>query len=314
MGPPFRSKKIAVCGPPAPVAAATGHISGKWSASRPWQIEFPAGSTRAPGRIGRCGAGCGWAASPLLAPWPSRSPAGANRQAGTTGPGKPDGLLWTPSGAAADHAGRFRRGDSLELTFDNELPVPALLNWHGLDGIPAVEPLAGRVPLRAGLKQNLLIPLLHAGPSSATCGFSATVRHGRRGRWRWSSAESGAVAVDRDEVLLLEDWRLRPDGTADRTGQRSRGCQPLYTINGETSRDITVHSHERLRLRFINGFQRNVVALKMEASISGSWPSTASRPNRSWHATARWCWRPAPGSTPSSTQPLRRARRGDSAA
>ena len=26
--------------------------------------------------------------------------------------------------------------------------------------------------------------------------------------------ESGAVAVDRDEVLLIEDWRIGPDGTA----------------------------------------------------------------------------------------------------
>ena len=27
-------------------------------------------------------------------------------------------------------------------------------------------------------------------------------------------SETEPVAVDRDEVLLIEDWRLRPDGTA----------------------------------------------------------------------------------------------------
>ena len=42
--------------------------------------------------------------------------------------------------------------------------------------------------------------------------------------------------------------------------------------------------------------------------MSGSWRSTASRRSRSWRATARWCWRPAPGSTPSSMQPPRLAR------
>ena len=34
--------------------------------------------------------------------------------------------------------------------------------------------------------------------------------------------------------------------------------------------------------------------------MSGSWPSTASRPSRSWPAMARWCWRRAAGSMPSS--------------
>ena len=41
--------------------------------------------------------------------------------------------------------------------------------------------------------------------------------------------ESEAVAVDRDEVLLIEDWRVRPDGTAIAPGDRPRGtpCQSI---------------------------------------------------------------------------------------
>ena len=35
-------------------------------------------------------------------------------------------------------------------------------------------------------------------------------------------AESEPVAVDRDEVLLIEDWRLRPDGTAIAPGPTPR--------------------------------------------------------------------------------------------
>jgi FtsP/CotA-like multicopper oxidase with cupredoxin domain len=76
-------------------------------------------------------------------------------------------------------------------------------------------------------------------------------------------AESEAVAVDRDEVLLIEDWRLRPDGTAIAPGVDPKDTTPLYTINGRTMPDIPIRRHERLRLRFINGFQRNVIALKL---------------------------------------------------
>ena len=77
-------------------------------------------------------------------------------------------------------------------------------------------------------------------------------------------AESESVAVDRDEVFLIEDWRLRPDGTAIAPGVDPGDTTPLYTVNGLTTPDITVRTHERLRFRFINGCQRAVIAVKME--------------------------------------------------
>ena len=76
--------------------------------------------------------------------------------------------------------------------------------------------------------------------------------------------ESEAIAVDRDEVLLFEDWRLRPDGTAIAPGIDPRDAVPVYTVNGQRTLDIPVRARERLRLRFINGFQRNVIAVKIE--------------------------------------------------
>ena len=186
-------------------------------------------------------------------------------RAGTTGPGKPDGLLWTSSGAAADQAGRFRRGESLELTFNNELAVPALLNWHGLDGIQAVEPLAAQTPLSAGLEQNLQIPLRQAGTFLCDLRLLGDSQARPARALALIVGESGTIPVDRDEILLLEDWRLRPDGTALAPGADAGNASRLYTIDGETSRDIAVRSNERLRLRFINGCQRTVVALKMES-------------------------------------------------
>jgi FtsP/CotA-like multicopper oxidase with cupredoxin domain len=64
--------------------------------------------------------------------------------------------------------------------------------------------------------------------------------------------------------LLIEDWRLRPDGTAIAPGIEPKDTAAVYTINGRASLDIPVRANERLRLRFINGFQRNVIAIKIE--------------------------------------------------
>jgi FtsP/CotA-like multicopper oxidase with cupredoxin domain len=177
--------------------------------------------------------------------------------------GGPDTPIWSLEGPIPDHF-HFKRGDALEITVGNDLPVPTLLNWHGIDGTPAAEPLVARAPLAPGATENLVIPLRHAGT------FWCDLRLLGDGQARPSPAralivgESESVAVDRDEVFLIEDWRLRPDGTAIAPGADGKDTTPLYTINGQTMLEVATRTNERLRVRFINGCQRNVIAIKLE--------------------------------------------------
>jgi FtsP/CotA-like multicopper oxidase with cupredoxin domain len=179
-------------------------------------------------------------------------------------PGAPDTPIWSLQGPTPEPGFRFKRGDELDVTLQNELPVPAVLNWRGIDGAPAAEPLAARMPLAPGAKESFVVPLRYAGT------FLCDLRLLGDGQPRPSGAralvvqESDAITVDRDEVLLIEDWRLRPDGTAIAPGIESKDAMPLYTINGLTTLDIPVRTHQRLRFRFINSCQRNVIALKIE--------------------------------------------------
>jgi FtsP/CotA-like multicopper oxidase with cupredoxin domain len=178
--------------------------------------------------------------------------------------GAPDTPIWSLGGSTSDAALRFKRGDAIEVALTNQLPVPAVLNWRGLDGVPAAEPLAATTPLASGANQTFSIPLRHAGT------FLCDLRLLGDGQARPSSAralivtESEAVTVDRDEVFLIEDWMMHPDGTAIAPGLDPKDATPIYTINGRTMLDIPVRTHERLRLRFINGFQRHVIAVKFE--------------------------------------------------
>jgi FtsP/CotA-like multicopper oxidase with cupredoxin domain len=179
-------------------------------------------------------------------------------------PGEPNTPIWSLLGPTPERDTSFKRGDELEITLGNELPVPAALNWHGIDGVPAAEPLVARAPLSAGAKETFAIPLRHAGT------FMCDLRLLGDGQVRPSSAralavgEKEAVTVDRDEVFLVEDWRLRPNGTAIAPGIDPKDAVALYTVNGLTTPDIPTRINERLRFRFINGCQRNVIALKVE--------------------------------------------------
>jgi FtsP/CotA-like multicopper oxidase with cupredoxin domain len=179
-------------------------------------------------------------------------------------PGEPDTPIWSLQDTKPGPGPRFKRGDTLDVTLANDLPVPTVLNWHGIEGVPAAEALMARTPLTPGARESSTILLRHAGT------LLCDLRLLGDGQARPSRVlplivnENEPVAVDRDEVFLLEDWRLRPDGSAIAPGLDPKDTTPVYTINGLATLDITARAHERLRFRFINGFQRNVIAIKIE--------------------------------------------------
>jgi FtsP/CotA-like multicopper oxidase with cupredoxin domain len=179
-------------------------------------------------------------------------------------PGQPDTPVWSLLTSAPEVGLRFRRGDQLEVVLANDLPVPVILNWHGFDGASAAEPLAARPPLAPGAKDSFAMPLRHAGT------FLCDLRLLGDGLARplpvraLVVAENEKTGVDRDEVVLIEDWRLRPDGAAIAPGVAPKDTTPLFTVGGRASLDIATRTNECLRIRFINGCQRNVIALKID--------------------------------------------------
>ena len=179
-------------------------------------------------------------------------------------PGGPDTPIWSLQGPTPDPAFRFKRGDALEITLSNELPVPTLLNWHGIDGVPAAEPLVARSPLAPNGKETFMVPLRHAGTFWWDLRLLGDGQAGPSRAPALVVGESEPVTVDRDEVFLIEDWRLRSDSTPIAPGIDPKDTMPLYTINGLTTLDIPTRTNERLRFRFINGCQRNVIAVKLE--------------------------------------------------
>ncbi len=179
-------------------------------------------------------------------------------------PGQPNTPIWSLQNSPPDPGLRFRRGDELEIMLQNDLPIPTAINWHGLDGVPAVDPLTARTPLAAGARETLIIPLRHAG--TFLCDL-ALLGDGAARPTRGLPlivGESDPLAIDGDEAFLIEDWRLHPDGGAIAPGTDPSDTVPIYTINGRTTLDIPARIRERLRFRFINGCQRTVIALKIE--------------------------------------------------
>jgi FtsP/CotA-like multicopper oxidase with cupredoxin domain len=236
--------------------------SGKWSASTMTDQIFPLNRREFMTGLGFAVLGPASSSTALAEGRPSLV-LQAKAEIVALRPGTPDTPIWSLGGSTSEAGLRFKRGDAIEVTLANQLPVPAVLDWRGLDGVPAAEPLAASTPLAPGASQTLSIPLRQAGTLLCDLRLLGDGQSRPSAARALIVAESEAVAVDRDEVLLIEDWRLRPDGTAIAPGVDPKDTTPLYTINGRTMPDIPIRRHERLRLRFINGFQRNVIALKL---------------------------------------------------
>jgi FtsP/CotA-like multicopper oxidase with cupredoxin domain len=212
-------------------------------------------------------AGMGAAACGLLLPGGSAAqgrpslPIQARASALSLRAGAPETPVWALAGPEL----RVRRGDSPQVDFANDLTVPTALHWRGLDGTQGLEPLTARKPLAPGGRESFQIPLRQAG--TFLCDMSLLADRNAlpmRGQ-PLVVAEGEAVSVDRDEVLLIEEWHLRADGRAIAPGSDPGESTVFYTLNGQPSPDISARANERLRLRFINGSQRTVIALKLEA-------------------------------------------------
>ncbi|MBR0855741.1 multicopper oxidase family protein [Bradyrhizobium liaoningense] len=168
--------------------------------------------------------------------------------------------------AAVSHLGtvRLKRGDRCEVVFRNDLPVPLAPVWYGRNAPATADPLRGRAPTAPDATETSIISIPNAGTLMADFRlFEAGLNQPAR-PLPIVAGETNRVDVDRDEVLLIEEWRLRPDGTALPPGRDPKDTTPLYTLNGRTSFELSAAANERLRLRFINGSQRTVLAIKLE--------------------------------------------------
>src|ERR1700722_20330163 len=175
-----------------------------------------------------------------------------------------EGQPATPIWSLGDQPLLFMRGDRLEVATANDLPVPALLNWRGLDGTVGAEPLLARSALAPSASDTFQLPLRHAG--TYLCDL-ALLGDGAARATRAVPlivAESEPVQVDRDETFLIEGWRLKPDGSAIAPGLDPAGTTPVYTVNGKLTRDIKARGRERLRLRFITGLRGRAVAFMID--------------------------------------------------
>src|SRR5258707_14958020 len=140
MGRPVRSKKMAISQPPGPTCVNWTYPA-KNGPHRPMADRIL--------RLDRRELLAGLGAA-VLAP-AMASTAGAQGRLSLTlqakagvialRPGRPDTPIWSLQGQTPDTGFRFKRGDALEITLQNELPAATVLNCNGMGEVTEADPL-----------------------------------------------------------------------------------------------------------------------------------------------------------------------------
>jgi FtsP/CotA-like multicopper oxidase with cupredoxin domain len=160
--------------------------------------------------------------------------------------------IWGFDGTAPGPALQIKRGEELRIRLTNELPEPTALHWHGvrlpnaMDGVPDLT----QPPIAPGSSFDYRFRPPDAGTFWYRPAGNAAAQIGRGLHGALIVEESAPVVVDRDALLVFEDWPLAP-------------AMPL-TVNGMSEVPLAVRTNERLRLRLINATVARGLVLRME--------------------------------------------------
>lgn len=176
-------------------------------------------------------------------------------------PDVPETRIWGYDGLVPGPMLRVRQGERLSRRFLNELPLSSTIHWHGIrienamDGVPGLS----QAPVQPGDEFDYDFVLPDAGtywyhPHNFTPEQLARGLYGPL-----IVEEKTPPAVDRDEVLIVDDWRIDESGQIHDVSfgsvhDRSHGGRlgNWVTVNGESGFSRVLKRHERVRFRLIN--------------------------------------------------------------
>src|SRR3954471_3761962 len=125
--------------------------------------------------------------------------------------------LWAFNGAVPGPVLRVRQGEEVRVRLKNRTPSPLSLHWHGVRIANAMDGVGGltQAPVAPGQDFDYRFTPPDAGTYLfRPCVPGASAEAAERGLSGLLVVEERAAApVDREHVVVLDDWRLNPDGT-----------------------------------------------------------------------------------------------------
>jgi FtsP/CotA-like multicopper oxidase with cupredoxin domain len=224
-------------------------------------------------------AGAGLALSRAIPPLPVRASQGGEYKlvakpgrVALVGEGQRQTAVWAYDGKVPGPTLRLRQGEPARIIVENRLNEDTTVHCHGIrlpnamDGVPGLT----QKPIKPGESFTYEFTPPDAGTFWYHPHADSLRQLGRGLAGVLIIEEREPVAVDRDVLWVLTDWRLTSDaqiasgfGNGMDAGMAGR-IGNTVTLNGAISTDERVHAGERVRLRLVNTSLARIMALRFE--------------------------------------------------
>ena len=187
------------------------------------------------------------------------------------GAGEPATPIWGYDGMCPGPLLRVKQSATLKVRLINDLQQDTTIHWHGLrlpnamDGVPHLT----QKPVAPGQSFDYAFTPPDAGTFWYHTHFGSSEQLARGLYGVLVVDEPEPPQVDRDFILVVDDWRLAQDGTihpsfgnfhdammAGRLGQ-------YVTLNSQDILDLPVKTNERIRLRIVNSANSRIFQLRI---------------------------------------------------
>ena len=188
------------------------------------------------------------------------------------GEGHSETDVWAYDGMEPGPTLRVPQGLPVRLQVINGPDQDTTVHWHGvrlpnaMDGVPGLT----QPPIRPGESFAYEFTPPDAGTFWYHSHANSLEQLGRGLAGALIVEESSPIAVDRDLVWMLTDWRLTPEGGLSpgfgngMEAAMSGHVGNFVTLNGSVPGDQSVKAGERIRLRLVNGALARMMALRFE--------------------------------------------------
>lgn len=185
--------------------------------------------------------------------------------------GYPQTRIWGYDGAVPGTEIRVPQGARVQRQLVNDLPEATSVHWHGIRIDNVMDGVSGLTQdaVRPGETFDYDFTVPDAGTYWYHAHNRSYVQVARGLRGALIVEEPHAPDVDRDEVLILDDWLIDPEtgqiaDTFDQPMMMSHGGRSgnYVTTNGQYNLTLTAQRNDRLRL--INAANARIFALRLQ--------------------------------------------------
>ena len=162
--------------------------------------------------------------------------------------------LWGYNGSAPGPTIQVNQGDRVRVVFDNHLPEPSSIHWHGfeipeaMDGVPGI----GQKPVSPGGRFVYEFTLHQEGTYFYHSHMAMQEMLGMLGAFIMHPTQAWAPEVASDHVIMLQEYAVLPNNTVPNTMSMEYNWLTFNGKAGPAATPIVVRLGDRVRVRLIN--------------------------------------------------------------